>query len=156
MIFIAISNHFVYIPYKPVCYWEEIISNDSSTLNYLRNEQPCWRFFEILPAICICIMTTGRLLTTNWLTDDCLLTAWKLSDNWRTTLENCLLFDWRLYDNCMMTAGQLTDWLTTACWVPEDCLTTGVLFLKTGILFLKTACCLPDDCLTTAWWLLDN
>ena len=79
----------------------------------------------------------GRFLTTLWLSDYFLMTAW-----------HSLMAAWRLPDNCLMTAWRLPDdWMTTEWQLPDTCLTT--------------AWRLPDDLLMTAWqlpvwWLPDT
>ena len=48
-----------------------------------------------------CLMTPS---TSQWLPDNCLMTAWQLPDN-------CLTTAWQLPDDC----------LTTAWWLPDNC-----------------------------------
>ena len=105
-----------------------------------------------------CLMTE----TTSWqlynrclitaLSDDCLMSAWWLTDNSFTSADDYLTTAWQMYnqpDNCLTTARWHSDsWplsyncLTSAWRLSPDC--------------PMTAWWLPDDYLMTAWWLPDD
>ena len=108
----------------------------------------------------------GRFLTTLWLSDYFLMTAWhSLMAAWRLP-DNCLMTAWRLPDDWMTTEWQLPDTCLTTAWrLPDDLLMTAwqlpVWWLPDTLVYQRWKySSLPKfftfDCQTTAWQLLDN